>query len=347
MILFRCNAGPEIGFGHLARCRALAAALAAQGARCGMAGPETAYMTDDDAMLFDIWQPVPGWTCAEADAAGFVALARAHNAREAVLDDYRVDETYQLVLREAGLRWLQFEARMDVPIWADLVLNANPAARAEDYAPMLRNPATRLLLGPGHAILRPEFAAAPRRAPRAAVTEVLVAFGAGDDRGAIRFVLEALLPATSGKVRFTVVSGRHNPANDALSSWIVQRGEGRVRLLIDPPSMAETMTGCDLAVTSGGTLTYELAACGVPMAILAISDDQERSRAWQDAGVALFLGRYPGVAAGAFVEAVLGLAGDFETRRRLAAAATRTTDGCGAARIALAMRDLDCEVQDQ
>lgn len=344
MILFRCHAGPEIGFGHLARCRALVAALASRGARCGMVGPALDYRTKADRALFRLWEPVPGWESAAADAASFARLAAAEGAGLAVLDDYRVDEAYQLVLREAGLRWLQFEGRTDRPVWADIVLNGNPAARPEDYAPVLRNKAARLLLGPSHAILRPEFSGLAPRETRAEIRNILVAFGAGGDRGAIRFTLETLLPAMDKAIRFTVVSGKHNPANGELAAFVAAHGEGRVNLLIDPPGMAEIICVADIAVTSGGTLTYELAACGVPMIVVAISDDQMRSRAWADAGVGFFLGRHPGLRGDVLVSAVRGLSEDFEQRRRLSAAASKSTDGRGAERAADALLALNQKV---
>ena len=233
MILFRLNAGPQVGFGHLMRCRSLAYALREQSCSCVMVGPDEAYAKKEDRELFDAWLPLE-WSSGIDDATRLSALAEEFDAKMLVLDDYRVDEQYQLLLRGKGLKWLQFEARTSQPIWADIVLNASPGAQAEDYTPVLRNPEARLLLGTKYAVLRPEFSNVTPRNPERPVKKVLVTFGGGDDRGAIEYVLSGLLPVTLPDIKFMVISGKHNPRNVANQEWIESHGEGRVEFIVDP-----------------------------------------------------------------------------------------------------------------
>ena len=68
MILFRLEAGPEIGFGHLMRCRSLAYALHEKGEECVMVGPNVAYATNEDREVFADWIPLPLWESAVEDA---------------------------------------------------------------------------------------------------------------------------------------------------------------------------------------------------------------------------------------------------------------------------------------
>ena len=76
-----------------------------------------------------------------------IELARHYDASFLVLDDYRIDESYQLSLRTAGLKWLQFDIAATNPLWADIIVNANPAVNAHDYTSVLRNQEVRLCLG--------------------------------------------------------------------------------------------------------------------------------------------------------------------------------------------------------
>ncbi|OAI21034.1 hypothetical protein A1359_02470 [Methylomonas lenta] len=335
MIVFRCNASPEVGLGHLARCRALAQELKRQGEACVMVGPPKSYANAQDAVFIEDWIEVGIWISAEQDAAQLVAIAREKQGNFVVLDDYRVDADYQHVLNTSCLHWLQFDGTAKKPLWADLVVNANPAARAEDYAEVLNKPAAQLLLGPGYAVMRAEFPPAALRATSRAIERVLVAFGGGDDRGGIEFALSTLIENAPVNWRFVVISGSHNPRNPQLAVWIEAHGQGRVSLLINPDNVAAIMASCDLAVMAGGTSIYEAASCRLPMVLIAIADNQIRqAEAWANAGAALFLGILHGVDVGQLMYAVSKLAGADALRRDMAVKAGDLVDGKGAQRLA-------------
>lgn len=257
-----------------------------------MVGPDTAYARPEDRETFDDWIPVYDWNSSQEDATWLISLAQQYQAKWLVLDDYRVDEDYQLRLHEAGMHWLQWDGTASKPLWADIVVNANPAARSEDYATVLRNPDARLLLGPRYAILRPEFEQVKPRGREGPVKQILLTFGGGDDRGANEFVLSTLLPVTASDQHFVVLSGATNPSNPRLNQWIDAHGEGRVSLHIDPVQVAPLFVSSDLAVMAGGASTFEAACCGLPMMLLTVADNQiSLSNAWAATGAAIHLGK--------------------------------------------------------
>lgn len=329
MILFRCNAGPKIGFGHLTRCRALAYALREQGESCIMVGPDHVYTNKDDADLFDTWIPQK-WRGAEKDALSLAMLANEYDANKLVLDDYRVNEEYQLVLRNKGLKWLQFEARTSHPIWADIVLNASPAAKEEDYAAVLSNPDTSLLIGPKYAVLRAEFINVTPRNPTWPIKQVLVTFGAGDDRGAIQFILSTLLPISNVTLKFLVISGTNNPRNLKNLKWIEKNGCGRVRYIINPEFIGHKIKECDLAIISGGTTYYEAACCGVPMILLATAKNQ----LMKSTDAAIVLGQFEELVADEVVALFKMLLQSFDKYIYMSKSCVQTVDGRGAIRVA-------------
>lgn len=304
MVLFRCNAGPEIGFGHLVRCRALAHALHERGEGCVMVGPHQSYAKPVDHEIFEDWIPVPDWPSSSDDAQRLIDIAQVKQAKWLVLDDYRVDETYQLALRRLRLRWLQFDAGANKPLWADIILNASPSAHAEDYPAIVRNPNAQLLLGPAYAILRPEFQDVTPRKPGRPVENILVTFGGGDDRGVNQFVLSVLLPVAEPGQRFIVISGANNPNNPILKEWIETSGEGSVTLHIDPDNVAQIMLSCDLAVMAGGASTHEALRCGLPMILISIASNQEKQcDAWSFLDGAIYLGDFSKVKKESLVDA--------------------------------------------
>ncbi len=293
-IIFRSNAGPSVGLGHLVRCRALAQALVKQGVQCIMVGPDLEYRQNNDSReAFVDWIPIRNWNSAEEDAAGLALIAGKKGARFLVLDDYRVNENYQLLLQQAGLQWLQFDGGQKRHLWADIILNTQPGAREEDYQDVIHNPWAQLLLGLKYAILRPEFPPKDFPSPGRSIKQILVTFGGGDDRGAIEFVLSTLLPIVNLSVRFLVITGKNNPRNPEIQSWVDNHGGDRVILAIDPASVSTQMAGCDLAIMAGGTTTYEAVCCSLPMILIAIADNQiKQSIAWEKRNAAVYVGEF-------------------------------------------------------
>ena len=301
-----------------------------------MVGPEAIYAKLIDQQIFKDWISLPVWTSALEDAKQVIELARHYDASFLVLDDYRIDESYQLSLRTAGLKWLQFDIAATNPLWADIIVNANPAVNAHDYTSVLRNQEVRLLLGPSHAVVRPDFSCVKRSTPRWPVKKILVTFGGGDDRGLIKFVLSSLVPLTHVDVEFVVISGSANPSNDLLRSWVNSFGQGRVSLHIDPRQIAPLFASCDLAIMAGGTTIYEAACIGLPMILISIVENQlHQSKAWAEMSAAVFLGNLPDISRQVLVNIFMDTLNDEQLCNALATRARRLSDGRGAHRVAL------------
>ncbi|MFN3816875.1 PseG/SpsG family protein [Brevundimonas sp.] len=333
MILFRCNVSPSVGAGHLTRCRTLAAMLVERGVACAMAGPEESWRLPGDDALFQSWTPLT-WTTGEADAEAFIALAERLGARVAVMDDYRMDEPYQLRLRSAGLTWLQqFDASNPPPFWADFVANGGPRETPEHYRALARNPALEFLLGPEFAVLRPAFCNLPPRKAGRPLKRLLISFGGGDDRGMVVRTLEALMEGPDD-LSLRVMSGAGNPGNGSIQSWIADHAPDRAMLAVNPEDVAGEYLNADLAVIAGGTSTFEAAAAGVPMLITAMADNQIRQGlGWQDRGAAIYLGRAPEVNPLDIAAHVAALAADDGRRTTMSRAGQANVDGQGCARL--------------
>lgn len=332
--LFRCNAGPTVGFGHLMRCRVLAQALVCKGHSAAIFGPALSYLNELDRATFSIWRESSAWSSATDDARQLLHFADDCSADFLVLDDYRIDEAYQRVLFDAGMHWLQFESSTSRPILADIVLNSSPSVDHGAYARALHNPKGILMLGPQYAIIRPEFRSPPSNRRIGALKQVLVMFGAGDDRGAISRMLQVLIPIASEGIHVKIVSGQHNPNNPLIAKKLTGLSNDFISLIVDPPDIASLMHSSDLAVLAGGTATFEAAACGLPMMIVAISDNQwSQSEAWAEYGVAIYAGPLEAVD-NAHLKAAFSEATKVSRRRSMSTRAQRIVDACGVNRVA-------------
>lgn len=346
MILFRVNVAPTVGLGHLMRCRTLATELIRRGERCAMFGPDPAHWRiAGDETLFDDWiggppdaadpDPKRPFLDPAADARAFVESAHRLGASMAVMDDYRISEPYQLILREGGLRWLmQYDASNKPPFHGDFVVNGSPYETPDGLAPFIRNPGAVLLLGPEYSVLRPRFAAAPLQPVERPLRRVFVSFGGGEDKGAVQLTLNALADVHPD-LDFVVMSGLGNPNNAALERWVADGHSDRVRLHIDPPDVPGLMASCDVAVTGGGTMTSEAAYCGLPMLLMAVADNQvHQCQGWENRGAAIYLGRHGEVAAERVAEVFAALKADDARRIEMSRAGRHMVDGKGVHRLA-------------
>lgn len=334
-IVFRCNASALVGLGHLMRCRELARALTGAGHPCAILGPDDSLRQPGDARLFAQWHPVPERGTSAQDAARLLALCQGFGARHLVMDDYRINPEYQLVLKGAGLRWLQqFDASKPWDFYADVLVNAGPYEQRSHYLRWLKNPAIITLLGPRYAVLRPAFANLPPRQDGRQVRRILVSFGGGDDRGAISITLQALAGHLAPGITLVIVSGGSNPRNDALRARMAALPQGQAELHIDPPDVAPLLAGCDLAIIAGGTMSYEAAICGLPMVFVPLVSNQTRScQGWAEVAGAEVAGTPDSLTPEHLRAVVAALIADGPRRAAMASRGRALVDGNGTMRL--------------
>ena len=267
MFVFRCQAGPNIGMGHLMRCRTLAHALYDLGELCVMVGPSLECSKEVDNTIFEDWIPVPGWDSSVQDAENLKKICKKYSKPFAILDHYRIDKLYQQTLRCNGLHWLQFDGKADKPLLADVIL------------------------GSKFVLIRQEFLKCTSIFPKNSKKKILIIFGGADDRGAILLVLESLLTSLTENLCFLVIIGSQNPRKSFIIQWIKEKNSERIQHFTDPFDLPEIMASSDMAICSGGGVLPELAFFHVPMIVIPIAANQiEHAQAWEDIGEALNLG---------------------------------------------------------
>jgi len=208
------------------------------------------------------------------------------------------------------------------------VVNAVPGTSPDLYANKLMNPHTRLLLGPDYALLRPEFSTQtnPDRTERIA-RRVFVFAGGGDDKQVLKLLLNSLL-SLAVPLTVCVVSTSNNPGLNDLALWIEQHGQSQVELHINAPDMSALMRSCSMAMVSGGTVTYEVNATGLPMVLFSMAPNQTaQALAWVKSTGAKYLGDYRSLSVAAVQETVMRCLQDEHKPVK------RLVDGQGARRI--------------
>lgn len=328
--VIRADASYKIGGGHIYRCLTLANALA-------------------DA----------GWHCVFACRAGTVetvsALARSRHSildldaadesarlREGypdgidllVVDHYGLDARFETACRTWARQIMVLD---DVPGRrhdCDILLNQNLGADEESYGGHVPEHC-RFLLGPRHALLRPQFAmgrraALTRRAGPLAARRLLVSLGASDPLN----ITPSIVSAAAGlQLELDVVLGASSNQGGAILEIASQLGVD-VRIHIDVSDMAALMISADMAVGAGGATSWERCCLGLP-ALLVVTADNQRvvARHLADAGIAEILGWAPQLEPLTVVTALRRLAESPEQLAAMSRAAFSTCDGLGAGRV--------------
>lgn len=319
--LFRADAAPGLGGGHVMRCLALAAVLVETGWTCRfLVGAKTLATVPALARAGHIvHEGEESWRAAP-DAADLL-----------VVDHYRLDVDYEGGWRGRVSLILAIDDLADRRHDCDLLLDPTAGRAAADYDELVP-PGCRLLLGPDYALLRPGFALRRREAlvRRGAgpVGRILIAPGATDPTDLATALIDAA--ETLPMVAIDVAIGNAAPHLPRLRERAA--ASPRLSLHVDTQDMAGLMVAADLCLGAGGGTSWERCCLGLPTLLAVIADNQRLvARGLVAAGAVETVAAND---AAALAAALRRLAEDGARRQEMSAAAASLCDGEGAGRVA-------------
>ena len=334
LAIFRADASADIGTGHVQRCLTIARLLAINGWTVGFA--VTAATVQAVPALAD---PKFGKLIVGGRPDAEIELMKRQWPRGSdllVVDHYQRNADFETRARGWARRIAAID---DLPSRAhdvDLLIDATAGRTANDYAGHVPA-AAKVLAGVEYVMLRSEVVGArrPMGPAPATATQLFVSFGGSDPDDLTSRAIDALDDDRLRAVQATVVVGPANEKADA----IAKRARPNLRVVVDPPRLAEVMAGSDFALAGSGTMAWELAYLGVP-SLLAVHSRGTVVEALTAAGAARPLGRADDLSPEIIANAAAALAKDRETRAAMAAAGRALIDGRGAARVANALEEL-------
>ena len=317
LILFRCDAAPAIGTGHVMRCLTLADELAGRGAECVfVSAPGTSDMVP--ALSYPVLPPEK----------------LPYGAALAVIDHYGLDAAYEAVVRSQTRAVMSIDDLPNRRHHCDLLLDQTHGREADEYRELVPHNSI-VLAGSSYALLRPQFAEMREEALArrdGCLRRLLVSLGGTDPDNVTDRVLDAV--ASSGlDLMVEVVMGAKAPHLDSVRAQAAAMKGARV--LVGVSDMAGLMAQADLAIGAAGTTTWERCCLGLPTLMLVIADNQKDiSRLVVGAGAALEA--TPATIPGQLRQ----LAAQPQTLQSLSQAAAQVCDGRGAAHVADALSRL-------
>ena len=333
-VVFRADASPAIGGGHIMRCLALADRLRQRG--------ETIWFACR-AQTFDTIPKLlnSGHNIIELPAHGdeqqrFVSALP--KTEWLVVDHYALDATWMSAQRGWAQRILAIDDLANRPLDCDLLLDQTLARSDDDYRTHTPKQCS-FLLGPEFALLRSEFAAARaeclahRKDQKNGPLKVLVTMGATDPDNATELALEAL-DQISTSIEIVAVLGSAAPHLDSVGQRALKLRHP-TQVLTDVTNMAALMCDADIAVGANGTSSWERCCLGLPTIAIELADNQhDIGVALSKAGAIHFLGRQQDINIDRLVQEFTQLISNPEQMTHMAQMAARVCDGQGATRVA-------------
>lgn len=314
--LFRADASPSLGAGHLVRCLAIAEELRDGGFDCFFLSPQSsaAYLA---------WVRDAGHAVLDGESS--TTEGRAFSW--AIVDDYSATEADLEAGRPSWMRSLVIDDLANRRLPADVLVNPNPWARADDYRDLVE-PGTRVLVGTRFAPVRRAFKEHDVTRGGGPVRRVLVALGGGGSRGTMSIAVAGVRAALP-LARIDVVRG---PVEDV---DLPDDDNVTVHGTVGAAELAGLMGAADIAVAAGGTGSWERCATGLPSIVIAIAENQVPvARSLASAGAAVDLGSAGSVGVDDVAAAVHSLAGDADRRSEMSRRSRELVDGLGARRVA-------------
>lgn len=324
---FRVDASSQMGIGHLMRCLTLAGRLQERQAQVHFIcrqlsdvlleqiqmrghvvhqlpkGTVDALSAEDP--LHAAWLGAHWKEDAEQSAEVITAMG---GAEVLVVDHYGIDHRWEQFLGEHVRKICVIDDLADRLHDCDVLLDQNYFFDAESRYQGLVPARCRLLLGPGHALLRDEFRLQQKnlRKRDGTIRRVMVFYGGADPADLTGLTLCALAPYMGAELQVDVAVGALNPHIHSLLSFCSEHPNCHLHVQTD--RMAELMAAADLAFGACGTASWERCALGLPAVVVVLAHNQlAPTLALERAGVVLSLGDAANVGATAVAEAFLAL----------------------------------------
>ena len=343
-VLVRCDAAPEIGFGHVVRCLALADELRNQhGCEVSFAmlqGPQGVEQVQE--MGFTVHEPQEA-SLRLLDEGRWLQCLVSDTATQVLVLDIRTNLAIEAIqqIRAQGVLIVTIDDPSNRRLVADMAFYP-PVPQVERLS--WRGFTGKCFVGWDWVLLRPQFAEAARQhIPRAPdplpeprcvdrPLTLLVTMGGSDPMGLTLMALEAI-ERINRNFRVLVAIGGGFMHEPELNAWLAT-SKRSCEIRRDVSDMASLMAEADLAIASFGTTAYELATMGVPAVYLCLTDDhKESASAFVKLGISQCLGKHDEADSYSLADTILSVIEDNRRLKEVAAQASTTVDGCGAIRI--------------
>ncbi len=291
-LVFRADASPLIGTGHVFRCRAIAEAARNQGLRsvfvaAELPGALEELLVNEGHAVLRIASGSGGsdhestWDERRQEQDATLTIQALMDVRPSivVVDHFSLAAPWHSAVGEtAGILVCLDELgeRYDA---CDVLVDPSPSGDEPKRRRHLRD--TIELRGPRFAPLHPQFGAIRSAGirHRTEVGRILMSFGGAASASLVDDMLDIVLDVVAERVAIDVVGG----FSDALKGSETRTARpSNVTFLDFAPSLAARMDEADLMIGAGGSTLWERCALGLPSLTVATAENQVATSAQLD-----------------------------------------------------------------
>jgi len=274
-VVFRVDAGTEMGYGHVMRCLTLAETIRQRGHFvyfiCAEIKGHLAQRIKQKGLKYSLIEK-SDW---HSDAEQTNEIISLLHPDWLIVDHYALDYQWHEAVREIADKIMVIDDLANRRLDGDLLLDTGLGKHPEDYKGLL--PANcHVLTGADYALIRGEFcekikAAKIKRSNLKKPEKLLINFGGMDSRNLIPDILDNL-DSRFNELEFTVIVSSATQNLEKIRRSI--KGCRSCRLLLDVDNMAEEIFNADMALGAGGITAYERCVLGLPSIVIPVADNQ-------------------------------------------------------------------------
>lgn len=192
-----------------------------------------------------------------------------------IVDHYALESQWERQISRFARKMMVVDDLADRQHECDILLDQNyyrdMQSRYDDLVPA----SSMKLLGPGYALLRPEFIRARNhfRLRDGTVRRILVFLGGADPANETSKVIHALRMLKRTDLKVDVVVGASNPHRSGIQAMCEEDENYQYHCQID--NIAELMLAADLAIGAGGSTLWERGYLALPSLIIILAKNQE------------------------------------------------------------------------
>lgn len=344
-VYIRTDANEIIGTGHVMRCLSIGESIQKQGGDAVFLAADNRTQDIVNSRRFSAVCLDSVWDDLEKELDSLVLWIQKKDISVLLIDSYYVTPHYLDTLRQyTKLVYIDDLNSFAYPV--DMLISYAVYSSREDYETENGNHQAgclrpQILSGSRYIPLKNQFCNLPEKQISEYVKNILVLTGGTDPYHVALKFAKYLADTKSYKERqFHIICGKYNPDYDKLCHLASDLENVQIHYNVE--DMADFMQTADLAVTAGGTTTYELCACGTPSVCYILADNQiQNARTLAEKGLMLFGGD---VRKGSGISEILRqidcLTADADLRKEMSEKMRQLVDGRGAERIAKAILEL-------